>query len=281
MRAVTVKRSPAAPTSVRELAIYAGSSKVDMRFVCKILPGEERTFDTGEGEGMIFAILEGEENKILAECELENSAQIPKFTLRCKDLLSETPEFEFILQKKQTASYGLIGGIKREIVVALGFVLAIAIGLGSYYAIQFWRSHMHTEVTYFKGNMSITLTDSFTEVYEEGLYAAYTTADGMCALVMREDLSENPILRNYDMKEYCELIKRSNAGIGTNSETMVRDGLTYFTYISGISGDEYKYSLYVYSSDDAYWFVQFGGPMREYEYWERSIQDWASAIKFN
>lgn len=130
-----------------------------------------------------------------------------------------------------------------------------------------------------KEGMTITLNNQFQEVSDADLTACYDSKD-VAVFALKEDFSQNEVLRTYSLEQYVNLAISVN---NIDSKLQKIDDLTYFEYQSENTEtkDIYHYCVFVYKTSDSFWTVQFATKEEDYNDKKQDIIDWNKDIEFS
>ncbi|MBQ7335724.1 MAG: hypothetical protein IJW92_04570 [Clostridia bacterium] len=132
------------------------------------------------------------------------------------------------------------------------------------------------------GNMSITLTNRFSESDQEGCEAIYSSLEGKVVVVIKEtfdDLRDLGCDESSTASDYARLV----IDVHEMSDTAVKekDGVTYYTYESDVDGVSYSYLATVHKSGDAFWLIQFASTTENYAKFEETFFTYAKSVQFS
>lgn len=86
------------------------------------------------------------------------------------------------------------------------------------------------------------------------------------------------LTENSPLIDYTKLVIKNN---GMDKKAIEKDGLTYFTYDSTISGTKYYYMAFTFKTKDAFWLINFACTYSEKNKYEPKFKKWAKSIKFD
>ena len=137
-------------------------------------------------------------------------------------------------------------------------------------------------VTFTKDELSVTLTDAFTEKSYVTYTAVYDSADiALFALKEEFRLFDSSVLSaESSPADYAALLWKSN---GFTDELPLAEGdeLTWFDYSRTVNGNDYTYRVYVYRSDEAFWMVQFAAFADQFDTLSPTIHGYAATVSFS
>ena len=165
---------------------------------------------------------------------------------------------------------------KASIFYTVIFLLAFIGG----FALAFFLDSEPVPETFTYGDMSITLTDEFSETNIEGYSACYESYDNLI-MVTKDDSSLFEDFETYTLKQYGEDTLIYNE-FDESVKLQEENGLTYFEYdfTDEDSGDVYSYFVPMYKSSDAFWFFQFASYKEDYETCREQFVEWAESVEF-
>ena len=160
------------------------------------------------------------------------------------------------------------------------YVLIFAFFFIASFALTFF---LETEVlpeTFTYGNMSITLTNEFSERNIDGYSACYESYDNL-VMIIKDDSSYFENFETYTLKQYGEDTLTYNE-FDSSIELQEEGGLTYFEYefTDEETGDVYSYFVPLYKSSDAFWFFEFASFKEDYETYREQFIEWAKSVEF-
>lgn len=131
--------------------------------------------------------------------------------------------------------------------------------------------------------MRIKLTDEFSESLRIAFTAAYESYD-MAVLVIREDnkvVEEAAKAADIPLTQYAQMIIDNGDDLKGNTTIVEEEGLTTFTYTNTEDKIDYTYYATVFSSEEAYWLVQFVVKTEQFEAEKPNILTYAKSIHFD
>ena len=178
--------------------------------------------------------------------------------------------------ERRSNIFSRMDGGKRVLLIIAAVVVFIILIHGLSHTNNFLRSISKIPEAFETDDMSITLSRAFVKVRQEDFYAFYMTRS--CSVVItKESFEDIPELKNVDFDEYCEMCIKANPAV--TPALVNREGLTYFVFEQQWE-ELYKYHVYVYRTDDAYWLVQFSTKAADYNYWSDCYNEWAKSVEF-
>lgn len=166
-------------------------------------------------------------------------------------------------------------GIRNGAIVLAGsLIVGFAIG----FLLIFGLQGSGDPKTFSYEDLQITLTDQFSKVSMEGFDVCYRSREA-AVLVLQEPFSLAAGLEDYSLKEYADLVIKSNS-LPASVEVQTQDGLTFFEYSATTSGNTYTYLAAVYKTGDAFWLVQFTVPADRAAEYRPAFLEWAASAAF-
>lgn len=250
------------------------------RKLCALKNGQSRTVDISYNEvSIIFAFNNGKNLVNIGEYQLEEGTDSKVITGRFMISSSKEPTFCFSEEKEsETKRTGLKGYQKFLIILAVALVLTAGVVL-SPMVTNYFYSISKVPMTFESDKIRITLTESFVEVDPQNHHKVYYSLSGCWVFVENEVIEKNPALMEKSLDEYCKMLQKVNND--ENSPILHENGLTY--YVSEKTGDDgkiYSSHMYVYKTDETFWFVQFVGVKKDVKYWTDSFPKWAGSVEF-
>ena len=286
MRKLTIKRTKAYPACLAKDKIYIEDHEnsditingVPCRKIGVLKNGEEKTFEISFAPTRVYVISDklsrntnndfykiplGEEDVTLTGEHKYNpfSGNIFRF--------DGVTDEEVLAHRKKT-------GRKSAILYIVLFVL---IFVGSL-ALNIWLETDIQPETFTYGNMSVTLTNEFSDRNIDGYSACYESYDNL-VMIIKDDRSFFEDFETYSLLQYGEDTITYNEF--DSSVKLQNDyGLVYFEYeyTDEETGDIYSYFVPMYKSDDAFWFFQFACFKEDYETNREQFIEWAKSVEF-
>lgn len=131
--------------------------------------------------------------------------------------------------------------------------------------------------TFVKDEMSIVLTDRFSEDELAGQTAYYRSADSV-VVILRDEFSGLGDLAVEDIDEtrYADMVITSN---GFESMVTVVEGLSTFDYRQTVRNQEFSYFAVTFKGDKAYYLVQFACEADRIEELKPYFIKWAKSFR--
>ena len=169
------------------------------------------------------------------------------------------------------------GGRIGIVVLIVAAIVGFFVGFFS----NVWEDEAQDK-TFTASGMSITLTDAFIDDEMEGFTATWATED-VVVVALEEpfhtltDVLPNPSTAS--VEEYLRLLIEHN-GEGNAVETV--DGLPryYYDWENVEAGVTYRYFVYAFKSDDAFWMVQIVVDVESLDKYEDDVSRWAHSVTF-
>lgn len=165
------------------------------------------------------------------------------------------------------------------------FILAVCIVIGIFAGFFIMngllKSILSDSKEFSKEGMTITLTNQFREISQDGYTTCYDSQD-VAVFVLKEEFSLVEGFDKYTLNEYGNLLITNN-GLDSSVKLQNNDGLTYFEYqrANPETKDIYHYFSVVFKTPDSFWVIQFATLEKNYNDKKRTIFDWAKNIEFS
>lgn len=288
MRNLTIKRIKSGVAALAKMKIYIEDAAAEELYIdgvpCRKLGdlknGEEKTFQIEDRAAKIFVIADKLSKDISNECyQLPEGSEDIALSGKNKYNPVTGNAFRFDgdagVETKKNRKKNLIMGI---VIICIAAVAGLAIGLISNSDTIFRRAP--EPATFTCEEMSITLTDYFSEAEYPGYTACYDSAHA-AVFVIKESAA---LLEEYgivSLDDYCALILESN-GVAPYDLHYV-EGIPCFEYEyeNTEENETYHYVTYMYKSSDSFWIVEFAVPANEYSEYKSDIVSWAKSVKFD
>lgn len=194
------------------------------------------------------------ENKDIERTEkepIEEKKDPVGFSLKVKEIIKKITKNSVVL----TIIALLIGGLVGFGLVNLGFEI-----------------YTSQEEVFSTQEMSITLSKKFHKQADSNYDAVYVSGD-VEIIALRDSFKK---LGSDDMTatEYADFIRLLNHPKA--DEVKSEGGLTYFAY----TNEEYRYLVYCFKSDEAYWHIYFIVDDDEVKRYADHITEWAKSVSF-
>ena len=290
MRRVTIKRQVALAGAFQEVTVYAENADrgteeiggVICKKACTLKNGQNRCFDIGNDAVRVFAITTTSSNeKIITEYTVDPGSSPLLIQGKCKLNDAESAEFSFSsCSVPSSISSGGSRGSKGLMILVAILISCVLLPLPYLYRLLSYSISMSNPLDFKAGEMTITLTEGFSENYQPVLYKEFHAND--CWLgVERQGYDVFPELRDISANEYCAMIKENSGK--TASTVLTKDGLTYFVfdYYSPEADETFVYYLFAYKSSSAAWFIQFSASEDDVNKLEDDFFEWAGSVRFD
>lgn len=136
------------------------------------------------------------------------------------------------------------------------------------------------EKTFTEGDLSITLTNEFSNQLYEG-YTVCFESQKVAVFALEEPFSLAEGFGDYTLEEYAEIVFSNN---GMEGFELLTDGEnSYFEYefTNPDTQDTFYYKTYLYKEDDAFWVINFATFVENYGEFVESFDVWASSVEFD
>ena len=291
MRNLIVTRKKSFVGSLAKMKVYIEDpdsgdlaiNNVPCRKLGTLKNGEKQTFAIEDGAAKVYVIAdtlskdycnefyelpEGQEDVELTGKNCYNPAAGNPFRF------DNNPSAGAAQNRKRGTKVGLI-----VLVVALvvGAVIGGIIGIGA--GVIKALNSMSEPKSFTEGGMTITLTNAFQKMDYEGFAAVFGSTD-VVVLAEKESFAADAALGSMSRETYANLFIQNNNLTG--SEVWQEEGLTWFQY-KGTNPDSkatYRYSVYVFKTEDAFWVVQIAVLDKDADKYAAQIMDWAKTITF-
>lgn len=126
--------------------------------------------------------------------------------------------------------------------------------------------------------MTITLTEDFVENADDAFVATYASTD-ILVFVTKHTFSAANGFEYMTVEQYIDATVSSDIDFDY-SKTDGTDGLQGFEYTFTKGVLSFKYSSYVFKTDDAIWIIQFATDSKKHEDLKPAIAEYAKTVKF-
>ncbi len=287
MRTLTIKRTKSFVGCLAKMKIYIEDPTsqdltihhVPCRKIGTIKNGEEVSFEIGEQAMKIFVIAdkfsrnycnefyqltEGSEDVFLSGKNQFNPAVGNAFRFDNND------NAEVITNRKKGLHIGILIMILS---VVIGFIVGFSLNT------DMFSNDAPVPKTFSTNEIQITLTDEFRESNVKNYTVAYDSRD-VAVFALKEEYVSAPGLSEYTTAQYADLIIQANELQATKIQT--ENGVTRFeyNYTNPDTDDWYRFFIYVYKTDDAFWSVQFATLNQNVNHYAPQIAQWANSVTF-
>lgn len=286
MRKLTVKREKSFVGCAAKIHIYIEDAEGEMtisgvtcRELGEIKNGAEASFEIGEEALRVFAIADKLSKDYCNDCyHLKAGEEDVTLAGECKFNPAAGNAFRFDENDSTEVKEARHTGVRKGLIVlVVSIVIGAVLGYGITSIVLEIRNS--AEKAFDTGEMTITLTEGFTEEMVTGYDAAFSS-NHVNVIAIKEVPEKNSLAHNCTTAEYAQMVIYSNEL--TDSEVMSDNGLTYFVYdgTAGASGKTYRYHVYVYKTDDAFWLVHFAVNVRKIDKYADNVPKWAASVSF-
>ena len=292
MRRLTIKREKSFVGCAAKMQIYiedASSDELTMtvedgntprqvscRKLGELKNGEEATFEIAEDAVKLFVIADQLSKDYCNDCyQLPEGSEDISLSGRNKFNPAVGNAFRFNGNDGKVAVVARQRGMKRGAIVlilfiVIGFLAGYGISAGIFAIVDMQEKEFYTE------DMTITLNQGFDSYRVNGYYAAFASKDveilvikqnfdGFSSILSVEDFARAIIMTDPDIS--CEIISEG--------------GQTYYEFTIPLdNGELYRYTVYNYKTDDAYWQVYFATPEKKANKYTDDVRKWARSIEF-
>lgn len=137
----------------------------------------------------------------------------------------------------------------------------------------------YADKVFSEGELSITLTDEFSESPRIAFTAAYESYD-VAVLIIRESAETIQAAAGSEevsLDAYAEMLLEVNR---LSADIVKEEGLTTYTYAKEADGIDYTYFVTLHRSDEAYWMVQFVTQTSLFEEKKPTLLEYALSVRF-
>lgn len=134
--------------------------------------------------------------------------------------------------------------------------------------------------TYTCRELAMTVPSSMKDVSGQKDFADYTFAldsAKLAVFALQERYDEYPVLQEYDLKGYAELVMLANDLDGFPISRSTGEYL-YFSYTHENDGTVYNYLTGVYQTEEGFWVVQIAAPLTKYD--EEAFFGYLDSVEF-
>lgn len=289
MRNLTIKREKCFIGGLAKIKVYAETEtdgdltikNVPCRKIGEIKNGEEKTFEIEDRATKIFVIADKASRNFCCEYyQIPEGSEDITLTGKCHFDFFAGNAFRFDNNDSEEVVSCRKKNRKRGAVI-MAAVVAVCIVLGVFLGFYFAKLQISSDKTFSADGMQITLPGGFWKSDISPAYNAVYDSDTVAVFALKEPFSLLEGFENYTLDEYMNLVIKNN-GV-TSAEKGSEDGLTWFdyTYTNTSDGEIYRYFVYVYKTDDAFWTVQFALFDSDTAAYREQITTWAKSVRFN
>lgn len=281
MRKLTIKRTKSFVGCLGIMKVYIESADGDTKLgesICKKLGdlknGEEVSFEIESERAKVYVIADQLSTSYCREFyQLEEGDEDIYLTGKNKFNPAAGNAFRFDGNDSKAVQEERNNGIKKGVLVTIcAMLIGGCIGYGITTAVfEIIRSQ---EESFSADEMTITLTKGFNQQAAYGYVGAFVSRD-VEVLVLKERFVFMSSTK-YSAEEYGEKI----LGDKYDYEKVTHDGLNSLVYTNTAKdGTTYKYHLYCFKTDDAYWQVYFAVKENKADKYADDIIEWAKSIE--
>lgn len=289
MRNLTIKRKKSFVAALARMKVYIEDpdaqdlqiNGVACRKLGELKNGEEKTFAIAERSAKVYIIADkltkdyssefrtisaGSEDVVLSGGNRYNLLNGNAFRF-------DGEAEEDVLQHRSQSRK------KGTLVLIAAALVGLAIGVISNMD-AFFPKKVEPE-TFTSNGMSITLTNEFREVSQEGYTVCYDSAK-VAVLALEEPFDSMEGFADCTLEEYADMVFYSN-GFDETITLQQEQGLPFFEYQyeNSDNGKTYVYYTVLYKETDAFWMVQFAAEEADYEAFRANFPTWANSVSFS
>ncbi len=288
MRNLTVKRTKSFVACVMTMKVYiedpeAGDVTINQtpcRKLGDLKNGEEKTFPIDEQAAKVFVIADQLSKDYCNEYyDLPEGEEDVFLTGKNKLNPGAGNPFRFDSNDSAGIAENRKRGSRKGWVVFIGAVI-VGLIVGFLISKSLLRLGEAEPKTFSSDGMTITLTDEFSEAELDNFTVSYESKE-VAVFALKESFSEAAHLKSMSIEQYGNLVIQMN---GLFSDALKKaEGLTYFDYEyeNTETNETYRYFVYLYKTDDAFWMVQFALPEQNVKAYSEQITEWARAVTFS
>jgi hypothetical protein len=288
VRNLTIKREKSFVGCLAKMKIYiedAASGEIcinniSYRKIGELKNGEEKIFSIDENECRVVVIVDK-----ISKDYCNDFYKIPAggddIYLSGKNVFNPATgnAFRFNQVTDNNVFQNRKKGFKKGIIILgafilIGFIAGIIIGSLS-------QNTSGKPKEFSKEGMTITLTNQFNEISQDGYTSCYNSRD-VVIFVSKEEYSLMEGFDKYTLNEYGNLLITNNS-LDSSVKLQNNDGLTYFEYqfSNPETNDLYHYSSFIFKTSDSFWLIQFATLEENYNDNKQTIINWAKNIEFS
>jgi len=283
MRRLTIIRQKSFVACLSKTKIYVEDADsrdlvikgVQCRYLGSVKNGETVSFEIGDSGAKLFAIAGKSSKEYCNELYVlpEGSEDI---TLSGKHQYdpSSGNAFRFDNNNSEMAAANKASNKRRgKVILVVAICIGLIIGFMIPNIIGMLNRDKPMDVEY--SDLKITLTKEFEEEDVDGQTVYATSRIGVSFL--EEKFVDLGVYANGTAKDYLELSQIAN---GVDSEIIENDGLVYCSYNDTVDGVKYRYYVFSFKEDDAFWLVQFWTRERHGDKYEADIFEYVGSVEF-
>lgn len=285
MRSLTIKRRKAFAGSLGKDLVFIedtvlGDTTVNgvrCRKLGELKNGEQQTFYVDENAARVF-IVGGKVRKR----RTYDSYNLPEGD---EDIFLEGTHIMDVMENEFRFNNGTLGidskNAKKTILGISILVAACIFGtiFGRYIGDWLVSGRTAAAKDFTVQGMTITLTENFKEDSVLGQTASYASKD-MIVLCLREPFALIPGADNMTVRQYAGLVLQANKDKAATLQQFGDHPGFEFTYTSPESNRTFRYRLYTYKGEDAFWTIQFVTNDQDFTKLESKIAEYAESVRF-
>lgn len=288
MRNLRILREKSFAGCLGKLKVYVadpaeGDLEIDgvlCRKLGELKNGEEKAFPIGDGSVDVYVIADKmsrnyyyEKRTIEAgEEDVALSGKVHFNPLAGNPFQFEGEVSEEVAQKRRKT------GRKSAVLIIACALLGVLVG--KFIGGALVSSGSNDPKVFTAENLSITLTEQFRSTRAEGFTKAWQGKDVM-VLTLQEPFTLMEGLEDYSLQQYAQLVLQAN---GREADSLKQeDGLLWFEYdwTNTEVKTTYRYYVYLYKADDAFWLVQFVANAKDAAGYAGQFAQWAKSVTFS
>ena len=283
MRKLTLKRNKSFIGSLAKIQFYIEDeggeliiNEVPCRKIGELKNGEEAVFEIDGRERLMFAIADKLSRNFCNDCyHIPAGDDDLSLSGQCRFNPAVGNAFRFMGNDSADAKMRRKAGITMGITVLFVSLLVGAL-IGYTATTVILGINNSKEKVFSVGDMSVTLTEGFRRQSVSGFDGAFGSKD-VAVFVTKQSYTTDSVYADLSVKEFSEELAEEH-GL-TDSPVMEKDGLTYFVFnAEGDDGVEYRYYVFTYKGEGAFWIVQFSAEERRADKLEGNIKEWAGSV---
>lgn len=282
MRKLTIKRTKSFVGSLGIMKVYIEDKdgdtvicEVSCRKLGDLKNGEEASFDISNERAKIYVIADKLSSDYCNDCyQLEAGDENISLTGKNKFNPARGNAFLFDENDAPETRINREKGLKKgTLVVICSILVGLLIGYGITTA-TFGIIKSQPE-TYTAEEMTITLNKGFNRQYAFG-YTGIFVSDRVEVFIFKNEFDKMET-KNLTETEYARAVM-ANQKV-SDYEVVENDGLTSFVFSKETTnGQSYKYHLYAFKTDDAYWHIFFAVEEDWAKFYDDEVSRWARSI---
>lgn len=285
MRNLTVKRKKRFVACLGKMKVYAEDISGDMLISgvrCKKLGelknGQEVTFQIDERAIKIFVIADKVTKEICYDCyQLPEGTEDVVLTGQNKynPIIGNPFRFDGNTYDEATLKKQKKATVRGIVFIAVCFLIGVAIGLAAVLLPLYFDEA--SPQTFTSAGLTITLTDEFSEVEQDGFPVCFGTKD-VAVITVKEEFSIMEGLGDKTLDEYGDLFLQNNTF--NNMRKFTEGERTYVEYEATPDGEPFYYLGSLYKTDDSFWIVYFAVSIDKKGDYVDTFKEWANTVSF-